>query len=190
MAIFNTAERWGSITKFLHWSMMLVIFGLVGMGIYMTDYLDDLEAYDLIQTHKSWGFVAFSLAALRVVWRLLSPKTPDLPEAMPKWERMAAQGIHIALYVLIFALPLSGWLMASASTVQDLYGIPNMVFGLFAMPDPFVPGDAALSKFFAGVHETCVKLLFLCLALHVGGALKHHFVARDAVLRRMLPFGR
>jgi cytochrome b561 len=86
----------------------------------------------------------------------------------------------------MFAMPISGWLMSSASPLQDLYGIQNMVFDLFEMPDPFIPGDSDLEELFSSIHYWCSWGLTLVLAAHVGAALKHHFINKDNVLRRML----
>jgi cytochrome b561 len=105
---------------------------------------------------------------------------------MKRWERIAARISHPMLYVLMFALPLSGWLMASASPLQDLYSIQNMVFGAFALPDPFTPGDPALEDAFRSVHVFCALTLTILLFVHAAAALKHHFVARNNVLRRMI----
>ena len=147
----------------------------------------------MTQIHKSFGFVVFVLACIRLVWRWLTPAGPALPESGRPWERFASQFTHLALYVLMFALPLTGWLMASASPFNDpdayIY-IPNMVFGQFEMPDPISPGDPDLAKTLKQVHLYAGYALAALLVLHVAAALKHHFIHRDSVLTRMLPFGR
>ncbi len=86
----------------------------------------------------------------------------------------------------MFLIPVSGWLMASSSPLQEAFGIQNMVFGWFAMPDPFVPGNADLSKLFGEIHEICTNGLMILLSLHAAAALKHHFIKKDTILRRMI----
>lgn len=191
MAIGNSRESWGLIARLLHWVMAVAILFLLGVGFYMAEILTGndsdtlMEKFDLIQTHKSWGFTVFVLACLRVIWRALNP-TPALPKQMSKIEIGAAHAGHFALYLCMFAMPVSGWLMASASPLQDSYGIKNMVFGLFEMPDPFVPGNEALSDLFANVHFYTACALALILAGHAAAALKHQFVKKDGLLRRMI----
>lgn len=181
----NNDASWGWVQRLLHWAMAGLILFMLGLGLWMVEIEDVFEQYAWFQIHKSWGAVVFALALVRVVWRALQPAKPSLPDGMRKWESVAAEGAHIALYVLIFALPLSGWLMSTASPLQDQFGIKNMVFGLFEMPDPFVPGDKALAGLFKQVHYYLATGLIVVLLGHVGGALKHHFVYKDNVLKRM-----
>lgn len=186
MALRNDSESWGWPARLLHWVMAGLILFMLGLGWYMTGFVTDIyEQFDLFQTHKSWGFVVFALALVRIAWRL-SGRSPDWPAHMPAWERLAARGAHLALYALMLLLPVSGWLMASASELQDLYGIRNMVFGLFELPDPFVPGDKALEDLFREVHHMAAFAMAVLVAGHVAAALKHHFVNRDSVLRKMI----
>jgi cytochrome b561 len=109
---------------------------------------------------------------------------------MKAWERLAAQATHIAFYVLMFAVPLSGWAMSSTSSS----GVPTLWFGLFEVPPlPGLDGSPEMHDLHEGAeeaHELLGNLLILLLILHVGAALKHHFWNRDDVLRRMLPFAR
>jgi cytochrome b561 len=101
---------------------------------------------------------------------------------MPAWERAAARLTHAGLYLLLLVLPLTGWVMASVSPL----GIPTVVFGLFTLPNPFQP-SATLEAALKLVHGLLALALAMLVALHVGGALRHHLVRRDDVLRRMLP---
>lgn len=181
----NTDRTWGWTARLLHWSMALMLLGLVGLGLWTAEVETDMYAQlELVQIHKSWGFVAFALALLRLVWRALN-RTPDAPAHASRLANLAAAGGHAALYVLMFALPLTGWLMASASPLQELYGIQNMVFGLFALPDPFNPGDQDLQEALRAAHFWSAMGLLAMVGLHAAAALKHHLLDRDAVLRRM-----
>ncbi|UWQ07298.1 cytochrome b [Aliiroseovarius crassostreae] len=187
--IRNTHTSWGAPARLLHWATAGVILFCLGLGIYMTQWVTDaLAQFPLIQTHKSWGFVAFVLAGLRIVWRLMN-RAPDMPDHMLAHERLTAHLGHLALYALMLIMPLSGWLMASASPLQDTFGIKNKVFDLFEMYDPFVPGDKALSELFATVHFYAAWALVAVLIGHIGAALYHHLYHKDDVLKRM-SFGR
>lgn len=191
MALRNTAESWGWPARLLHWAMALLIVGMLALGFWLSFGFNpgDPAKIGLIQTHKSFGFTVFTLACLRVVWRAVNP-TPALPVEMPALERTAARATHLALYVLIIAMPLTGWLMASASPYNDADAYPmqmkNMVFGLFEMPDPFDPGSDPLSRLFRSIHSWCALALVMVLGLHVAGALKHALFHRDGVLGRMI----
>lgn len=191
MAAGNTHASWGWIARLLHWLSAGVILFLLGLGFYMVEILSGqdsatlLERFSLTQTHKSWGFVAFVLVILRLIWRALNP-TPALPAGMSRWERLAAHGGHIALYVCMVAMPVSGWLMASASPLQDVYGIKNLVFELFELPDPFQPGSEDLDLLFKRVHFYVGLTLVLLVVGHTAAAIKHQFVKKDGLLRRML----
>ena len=179
-------QAWHGFSRLLHWAMALVVLGMLGLGTYIDTFVQDVyEAFDLIQLHKSWGFVAFALGMVRIAWRCLTP-APALPDGMPGWQRMASRVSHLLLYALLIVMPVSGWLYASASEVQDLFGIPNEVFGLFALPDPFQPGSRELADVFGSIHGIASRLLILVVAVHVAAALKHHFIDRDKVLMRMI----
>lgn len=192
MALRNTTASWGWLARLLHWSMGILILGLLGVGLYMVEVLGDdsnslMERYSLTQTHKSWGFVAFILGLARIGWRWANP-TPALPEASTLVKTLAHGG-HFALYACMIAMPISGWLMASASPYNDpdaYFPVRNMVFGLFELPDPYPKGDEALTKLLGRIHFYTGMALIVILLGHVGAALKHHFIDRDNVLRRMI----
>ncbi|MEL6127421.1 MAG: cytochrome b [Pseudomonadota bacterium] len=186
MAVTNSERSWGWVSRIIHWGTAGVLLWTMGLGIYMTNVVTDpFEQFPLFQTHKSWGFTVFILALLRVVWLLFSPKRPELPEGSPWYERLGSKASHALLYLFIFLMPLSGWVMSAASPLQDLLGIENMVFGLFAMPDPWVPGVEWVEKVAKQVHFFSGLALFAVLLLHVAAALKHHFINRDDILKRM-----
>lgn len=185
MRLLNTTRSWGWPARALHWAMAALIVFLLGVGVYMTRLDDVFARFALTQTHKSYGFVVFALALARLAWRLANPAVPADPPAAKAWEVALSRASHWGFYGLMILMPLSGWLMASASELQDTYGVRNMVFGLFELPDPFVPGDRKLEAVFKLVHNAGAIALALLLALHVGAALKHHLVMRDDVLRRM-----
>ncbi len=186
MSLKNTSTGWGWPARLLHWSVAAIILFMLGLGVWMTYFVSDMLAqYALVQTHKSWGFVVFCLALVRVAWRLAN-RAPEMPAEMGAAERMLAHLGHVALYVFMIAMPITGWLMASASELQELYNIKNMVFGLFEMPDPFAPGSKALEQAFRLAHFWLAVGLGVTLLGHAAAALRHHFLLKDNVLRRMI----
>jgi len=187
MRTFDSAAGWGWVSRLLHWTMAALILFQLGFGLYMVQFVPDLlRQFTLIQTHKSWGFVIFVLALARVLWRLANRSRPALPEAMPRWQVRAAEISHRLLYLFMFLMPISGWIMASASPTQDLLQMQNMVFGRLALPDPFVPGVESVETAARLVHVTAAICLTAVLVVHAGAALKHHLVDRDGVLTRMV----
>jgi len=182
----NSATSWGWVARLIHWIMAALILFQLGFGIWMVNFVPDLiRQFQLTQTHKSWGVVIFTLALLRIGWRLANRTAPALPPQTPGWQHRAASISHGALYVLMLILPLSGWVMSAASPVQDLLNIENMVFGILALPDPWKPGVEAIADAANAVHVAAAIGLVLILAVHAGAALKHHFLDRDDVLMRM-----
>jgi len=182
----DSTAGWGLGTRILHWSMAALILFQLGLGTWMVRIPDLLARFTLTQTHKSWGTVIFGLAVVRLGWRLARPDRPPLPAAMPAWQRRVAHASHAGLYALMLLMPLSGWVMASASPTQDLLRMQNLVFGRWALPDLFVPGNPAVEAGAHAVHTGAALALAALIALHAGAALKHQFVDRDGLLARMI----
>jgi cytochrome b561 len=183
-------SRYSGVAIALHWLMALAIIGLIMVGFWMGDAAKDPEtraaAFAAFQLHKSMGLTILLLTLLRLAWRL-SHRPPPLPSTMKSWERGAARFTHIGFYVLMIAVPLSGWAMVSASPL----GLPTYWFGLFEWPHigplAALENKEALKHDFYEAHELLAKLVIGLLLLHVAAALKHHFIDRDDVLSRMLP---
>ncbi|MCX2723000.1 cytochrome b [Roseibium salinum] len=185
----NTPSGYGRIAIVFHWTMALLIIGMLALGLYMSGLPQtDQATFQLYQLHKSIGFVVLTLAVLRLVWRLTNP-APRLPENMHPLEKTAAHLGHIGLYVLIFAIPVTGWFMVSASP----WGIPTILFNV--LPVPHLPVPPALGSqeqaesFFRLLHEYGAFLLIGLITVHVAAALKHHFIARDNTLMRIVSTG-
>jgi len=178
MEIRSTAENWGGVSRLLHWAMALVIAGQVALGWYMTDLPRGLPKLRLYALHKSCGLTLLALAVLRLLWRL-SERRPALP-AMPAWQARSATLAHVALYALLFAIPLSGWLFNSAA------GFPLQWFELVNVP-ALAGANTGLKETAKELHEGGVTVLLVVLALHAGAALKHHFLDRDRTLASMTP---
>jgi len=166
----------------LHWLMALLLSVLVALGLYMTRLPDvgfDTWKIRLILYHKQLGIVALTLVAARLLWRV-GNVLPDLVANLPDWQKVIARLVHLCFYALMLALPLTGWLMSSAT------GIPVSVLGLFTLPD-LVPYDDRLFHTLVDLHRYLGYALMVCMAAHIGAALRHHFLLRDNTLRKMLP---
>ncbi len=172
-------RSWDPVAKALHWGMAALIFAQVGLGWLAVAWPLSPAKLDLFVWHKSFGLLILLLALFRLGWRL-SHCAPPLPPHMPRWERRGARASHLFLYVLMFALPVSGWIINSAAN------IPFKVFWLFPLPDLAAP-DKGLEELVKAVHFGLFLCLAGALAMHVSAALRHHFVVRDDVLLRMLP---
>ncbi len=171
--------RWSGPLRLMHWAMAVLLLGLVGLGWVMTHLKFDLgTTFTYYQWHKSFGTLALAALVLRGVFRLASRRPPDVGGA--GWQRGVAHGVHLALYGVMLALPVSGWLMASASPLH----LPTRPFNAFTLPDLVSP-NMGLFTTLTTVHTVLAYALLALLALHVLGALKHQFVDRDGLMRRM-----
>ncbi len=179
----NDTARYGVVAIVLHWSVALLVALQWALGEAMNDWFkNDKELqFTLFQYHKSVGFLILFLVLGRLFWRLREP-VPEPPPGQPEWQTRAAALVHGMLYLLLLALPITGWLTVSTSKFQEL---PIRFFGLFEIPKLMGP-DERLHDLFGEAHEVLVNLLLALLAVHVAAALYHHFVARDDVLKRML----
>ncbi len=163
----------------LHWAIALLIFCAFPLGIYMHELPFSPRRLQLYSYHKWLGVTVFLLAIGRVLWRLKHP-APPLPAGLPAWQRIASTATHHLLYVLILAVPVSGWLMSSAKGFQTVY------LGLVPLPD-LLAKDKALGDLLQTVHKALNFTLGVLVVTHVTAALKHYFVDRDGVLARMIP---
>ena len=180
-SVTNSTSRYGWGTILLHWLIALIFIGQFGLGFIMVRLTSQRVAFELIQLHKSFGFLLLGLVILRIAWRL-GNSAPALPDSVGALERRTAPLAHLALYAFQIALPLSGWALVSVSTLE----IPSMPFNLFVMPNlPIGESDAAES-FWTAAHWYLAYAGIALVALHVAAALRHHFQLGDAVLTRMI----
>jgi len=175
----NTTQAWGSVAKVLHWSMLGLIVVQVSLGWAADLWHLSPTKIELFIWHKSTGILLLLLAVIRIGWRLCNP-APQPPDGLPRWERAAGIATHVVLYVLIVAIPLSGWVINSAAN------IPLNVFWLFPLPDITVPSKP-VAELAARVHFGLYIAVSGVLCLHVAAALRHHFIRGNDVLVRMLP---
>lgn len=176
---FFAVQRYSNTAISLHWLMALLIFAGWGLGVYMHDLPLSPSKLRYYSWHKWMGVTIFILAILRVGWRAAHPTPGPLPHGR-RWQVQAARVSHALLYVLMLIIPLSGWLMSSAK------GVPTVYFGVLPLPD-LLAKDKALGEVLAEVHEWLAYGLALVVVIHIGAALKHHFIDRDGLMGRMLP---
>lgn len=173
-------QRYTKTAILFHWLIAVLIIGAFTMGLVMTDMPGitptKLKYYSW---HKWAGVTVLALAAVRLLWRL-AHKAPAYPDAMPGWQKTSANLLHGLLYVLMFAVPLSGYFYTLAA------GFPVVYFGLFELP-VVIEANAELKPILKGLHFWLNMTLAGAVAMHVLAALKHHFIDRDGVLKRMLP---
>jgi cytochrome b561 len=175
----NEQAAWPPTLRIMHWVMAALVLGTLLLGVTMVQVVrDPAERFELTQTHKSIGVAILLLALVRLCLRIRA-SAPVAEPAAPLLI-LAAKAVHIALYVLLLAMPLSGWLMASTTPVR----VPTSVFGLFDLPYPLEP-DFAMYRFARGIHVASAIALASLIALHVAAALVHSLLWRDHTVRRM-----
>lgn len=173
-------KRYPSTAIALHWLSALLILAAFPLGVYVHELAFSPLKLKLISYHKWLGMTIFLLTVMRLAWRV-THTPPPLPDTIPRWQQRAAHGLHHSLYLLLLTIPLTGWLMSSAK------GFPVVYLGVVQLPD-LIGKDAGLAERLHDVHAALNFALAALVGLHVAAALKHHFIDRDATLRRMLPF--
>ena len=180
MVLRNTTARWGALSQAFHWVIVALVITQVVLASTANYLPRGAEKVTTLTYHMWVGITILMLVALRLAWRWMSP-APPLPSTMRPYECRLAHFTAQLVYVVLLAMPLSGWAMASARA------FPVSWFGLVQLPD-FVPTSRPLHELMHVTHEAFAYTLGLVAVLHIAGALWHHFVLRDGVLRRMLPF--
>ena len=176
----GSGTRYSGVAIGLHWLIAIAIVGSFSVGLYMHELPLSPQKLKLYSWHKWAGVTIFLFVVVRLGWRL-SHRPPELPAGMPAWQRSVAEATHVLLYLLIFAVPITGWLMSSAKGFQTVY------FGVLPLPDLLVK-DADLGDLLQEAHKLLNFSMAALVGAHIGAALKHHFIDRDEVLARMLPF--
>jgi cytochrome b561 len=172
---FGEQARYDAVARSLHWAMAaLVLFNLAG-GL-LHDALEDVV--QIMPIHKATGILILALTLIRIGWRL-AHRPPPLPPLTPRIERIAAHAVHITLYALMLAMPMTGWIMSSAG--QN----PISFFGLFDVPKFAVTREDPIRGLAHDGHGLLGWLMLALAALHIAAALRHHLILKDGVLRRM-----
>ncbi len=172
MKIKNTKNSYGSIAKILHWLIAISIIFMLFLGFFMS-------GRTLYTVHKSLGITILIIMILRVLWKLTN-SIPKLPKNTPKWENIAVKLTHLSLYLLAFIMPFSGWLMSTASN-----NAPDF-WWWFKWSLPGISTNHHLADFAHALHNILAWVIIGFVCLHILAALKHHFINKDDVLRRML----
>ena len=177
-------HSYGAVAIAFHWLLALAILGSFSVGLTMTELPFSPLQLKLFNWHKWAGITILALSAARLLWRLAHPP-PELPAAvlaaMPAWQRRAHRATHAALYLLFFAVPLSGWAYSSA------LGFPIVWFGVLPLPD-WVPVDKEFAKaVLKPLHHAFAFALGALVVLHVAATCKHQFVDRDGLFWRIWP---
>lgn len=173
-------QRYSRPAILFHWLIALLIIGAFTLGLVMTD-IPGLTPTKVkyFSWHKWAGVTVLLLATLRLLWRLASD-APAYPDSMKHWEKQAAHHLHLLLYVLMFAVPLSGYFYTLAA------GVPVVYFGVFPLP-VLIDANPDLKPLLKEVHYWLTMGLAGAVGLHIAAALKHVFIDRDGVMKRMLP---
>ena len=178
------ASSYTGVARSLHW----LIAGLIVAQYIIAELAERAEHSEsvvqqlgLLANHKSIGMTIFALVILRLVWRVFN-KPPELPNSMPMWQRRASSLAHVALYGFLLVMPLSGWLMSSATSYSVSW------FNLFVFPDLIAANEVNAQRL-EQIHHWCGEALFVLAMVHIIAALKHHFIDRDDVLNRMATRG-
>jgi cytochrome b561 len=181
MPLRNTAENYGSLARFLHWSIVILVIVQFFLAESADELPDGLEKLRILTWHKSFGMLVLLLASARILWKLANRGRP-VPAGTGLLKKAATAG-HGLLYLLILLQPLSGWAMSSAANY------PITFFGWFQVP-ALLATNHDLHERLEGVHEALFYVLVTVAVVHVAAALYHHFFLKDDVLRRMSPLGK
>lgn len=185
----RSLTRYSTVAIVFHALIAVLILTNIGLAWIFNNMPKGLAWFQLIQWHKSLGITVLLLSLARFGWRLVNPP-PPLPNTMKPWEKVASQVVHWGFYLIMLGLPLSGWVMVSAS----LRGLPTLLYGVIPWPHigPIHDLAPAARKVWdhngEAVHGLLGKLTYVLVILHVGAALKHLLIDRDDVVGRMIPF--
>ena len=175
----NTGNRYGLAARLLHWSVAVLILGLVWLGWYMVD-LTYYDAWynDSLAWHKALGMVALVLGVVKIAWTVHS-RPPAYVESLKRWERAAATAVHHVFYAMMVLIPLTGYLVSTSE------GEGIDLWGWFTVPAVVVAGEG-MRDLAIEAHYWCAYGTLAIAAGHAAAALKHQFLDRDGTLRRML----
>jgi len=176
MRIKNSEMHFGIVAIVLHWLMAILLIALLALGLYMVTLPISIEKLRLYGWHKEYGMFGLILVIARSMWRITN-RIPQL--SLPWWEKLAARTVHYTFYGFMFAMPITGWIITSAA------GLPVSFFSWFVFPDLVSP-NPNLMHLFQQIHKWLGYGLIATIVLHTSAALKHHFINKDDILRRML----
>ena len=175
-------SRYDLVSMAIHWITALLMIGMVFFGEELMEVEDGTGGTLLPSLHVSIGIAILLLTLFRIFWRMINP-APPLPVTMAAWEVTASKATHLLFYAALIDIPLTGWL-AFGEFVADEPGMSGVtVFGMFPVPGvPSLLGGEA-----EDIHEIGSKVAMVLIILHVLAALKHQFISRDGLMKRMIP---
>ena len=176
MPVTNTQTQYGSVAKFLHWLIFILLLGML-VGGFCFGYLPKEYKGTVYNLHKLTGITILALMIIRVVWAIFNVK-PAMPAATPCWQRFAAHIVHLGLYALVIAMPLAGWIGASAA--QKYPHIGDFNFKLPVPHEKWIVGTAF------DFHTWIAYAIIAFASVHILAALYHHYILKDDVMRRMM----
>lgn len=178
MALKNSNRTFGAVTKTLHWVTAALVLTAIPMGLWIANADFSLAILPFFARHKTLGIAVLVLIVIRILWHRLSPPPASLPHGIA-WQDALARWVHRAFYVVLVAMPVSGWIASSAT------GIDTVVFGIWTLP-AIAPASETWETVGFAVHGILGKALIAIVLLHIAGALFRAFIKRDGTLARML----
>ena len=178
MAARNSSESFGWVTRGLHWVTVLFVLAALPLGLWIARMDVTFAAIKYFSIHKTLGFTVLILTLMRLIWHRVSPPPPPLPSEAA-WQDRLAKLTHRAFYVLLIAMPISGWVASSAT------GINTVVYGVIRLPN-IAPDSVSWEVIGFAIHKALALLLMALLALHIAGALFRALSKRDGTLARMI----
>jgi cytochrome b561 len=177
--IRNTTSSWGSVSRWFHWILGVMIIGMLAYGWWMNHIPARADRFFYRSIHADIGYLVLVLMVVRLIWRGINP-TPALPAGTPRWHRIAARISHGALYAVTIVVTMLGWAHSGAHK-------PDYAdwFGLFRVPQ-FTSPDKATADIYEDRHIYAAYLLLALIVIHIAAAVWHHFIRRDRVAARMI----
>lgn len=178
MALKNTTTGYGSLTKSLHWLIFLFIVSLIPIGFFMGDIPVRSIKFQVYNLHKLFGLLVLLLMIVRLAWRWQNV-SPQSPLGVPRWQQKLATCVHYLLYALLIAMPVSGWVMATAAGhYPHLWSLQLPLLGLSK--------NKLIATIAANIHQILAWTIIVTVSLHILAAIKHHFIDKNEVLTRIL----
>ncbi len=165
-------------SKWLHWIVAMIVMAMLSFSFFLGNVPEQYQS-TAYMIHKSLGLTVLFLMCARLFW-IVRTGRPELPFTVSTWERVLTRVVQTSMYLLLFAMPIVGWVMSVAAGRTPTY------FGLFDVPLPGIPIDKQLSHTMGTAHCTIAWILIVLISLHILGALKHYFINKDRILHRML----
>ena len=173
--------RYSAVAIALHWLIAVLLVCGFALGLYMVSLTFSPQKLSYYAYHKWIGVSVFALALLRIVWRA-THTPPPLPATLPRWQAAMSGAVHLLLYLLLIAAPVSGWLYSSSA------GVPTVPFGIAVLQLPdLLDKNRELAATLKFIHMSLTYSLAALVVLHVAAALKHTLIDRDGIMSRMLP---